>query len=719
MKNKILIPLIIIGGLIAFFSFKYKGKSIQTKEDKRQLVIEAVMKAVEGAHFSPRTIDDEFSSRVYQKAISQFDLDKLYFTKKDITKLKTYEFKIDDEIKQSSIEFFDSLDAIYLRDVTIAEKFYTKILSEPFSFKTNEKLQLNADKEEFATNEEELMDRWREHLKYRVLSKYIDLKNEQDKKKENKDSVNAVMKTDLQLEEQAREDVKKSYDRYFKRIHKWKDDDRFTAYVNFITTNEDPHTEYFPPREKKGFDEQMSGSFFGIGALLKQENDKTIISSIVTGSPSWKQGDLKSGDEIQKVAQDEATPVDIGGYEIDDVVKLIRGEKGTIVKLTVKKTDGSIKIIPIIRGVVQLEETFAKSAIIKSSVGQVGYIFLPEFYADFNHTSGRRCAVDVEKEVRKLKDAGVAGIIIDLRYNSGGSLGDVVDMSGIFIGKNPVVQVKSNHASPSVLKAQAADSPLYSGPLAVMISGNSASASEILAAVLQDYKRAVIVGSTSYGKGSVQKMVSLDDMIDPMTRLQFTDEKNGSDGFSIGALKLTMEKFYRVNGGSTQLKGVTPDITLPDLYEYEDDDMGERHSKSALPWDVIPAANYKPTNSIVNLKQLAQNSENRVNNNAIFKLIDENAAQVKKRKDNNVVSLNEAQYKKEQEQLNSLSKRIEEAQKKATLLEMINLDADKERINLDSASVKKNTDWLKNISKDVYICETVNIINDLYMQLKK
>ncbi len=597
------------------------------------------------------------------------------------------------------------------------KKYYKEILSKPFTFTSTETLQLDAAKEDYAANETELGERLRENLKYRVLAKYVDLKNDQDKRIEKKDSKDTTkIKTDQQLEAQAREDLRKFYqDRVFKNYHKQKDDDRFTAYINVITTMEDPHTEYFPPIEKKGFDEQMSGSFVGIGAQLNPANDKVTVSMIITGSPSWKQGELKVGDEIQKVAQGDKPPVDIQGYELDDVVHLIRGEKGTEVRLTVKRTDGSTKVIPIIRGVVEKEETFAKSAIIKSDDGPIGYIRLPEFYADFNHTSGRTCSTDIAEEVKKLKASGVTGIILDLRGNGGGSLGDVVDMAGLFVGKGPVVQVKSNHAAPSVLRSQPGDSILYTGPMAIMVDDGSASASEILAAAMQDYKRAVIVGTMTYGKGSVQKMVNLDDMVDPMTRLQMAnDTSGGAEGSSIGALKLTMEKFYRVNGGSTQMKGVTPDITIPDNHDaYDDDELGERTQKSALPWDEIPAANYKPTNSIGNVQVLAQMSQSRVNANPTFKQIQENSQYFKDKREDNTVSLNETKYRKEQEEINARSKKFDELMKKAVLLDLTNPAADMHKINLDSASIAKNNDWLKAISKDIYISETVNIIKDL------
>jgi carboxyl-terminal processing protease len=719
MKNKILIPLLITGILAAFFSFKYSRANSASQQDRRKLVMETVMKTIQGGHFSPRPLDDTFSSRVYRKMVSTLDYEKVFFTKADIAKLKAYEFQIDDEIKQGSTEFFDSLEAIYKRRLVESEKYYPEILKTPFSYTSNESIQLNPDKVEYAADASEISDRWRQNLKYRALVKYVDLKKEQDKKKENKDSVNAKLKTDAELELQAREDVKKLYQRLFKQKKKTKNDEYFTWFMNVITENEDPHTSYFPPIEKKAFDEAMSGSFFGIGAQLREdfEQGKIFVTSIVTGSASWKQGELKGGDEIMKVAQGDKAPVDVQGMEINDVVKLIRGEKGTEVRLTVKKADGAVKVVPIKRDVVQLEDTYAKSAIIKDKSGLIGYIYLPEFYADFNHTSGRTCSSDIAAEVKKLKDAGVSGIILDLRNNGGGSLGDVVDMSGLFVGKGPVVQVKSNHSAPNVLRAQPNnDSPSYTGPLVIMVNQNSASASEILAAAMQDYKRAVIVGSTTYGKGTVQKMVSLDDMVDPMARLHMMSDTAGGQSGSIGSLKLTMEKFYRINGGSTQLKGVTPNIQLPDASDaYDDDDMGsgERRNKSALPWDEVPAANYRTTNSVPNMSELVRKSESRVNSNPNFKQISENAKFIKMKKENNIASLNEQQYKKDQEEINALSKKTEELEKKNTPLDMTNPMADMSRINADSSSVAKNKEWLKNLGKDIYLSEAVNILNDM------
>ena len=713
MKNKILIPLLILGVLAAFFSFKYSGRNTRSSQDKRKLVIETVMAAMQHDHFSPRQIDDTFSSRVFHKTVDYFDYNKMYFTKQDITKLSAFEFQIDDQIKNNSLEFFDSLDAIYQRRIAGAEKFYQIILAKPFNFTSNERLQMDAKKETYADGETGLNAKWELVLKYRVLEKYVDLKDTQEKKK--KDSAQIKLKSDSELEAQAREDVKKMQQRMFKRFEKMKDDDRFTVFVNQIAETEDPHTSYLPPVDKKDFDVMMSGSFFGIGAQLREDpdNSKIIITAIVTGSPSWKQGELKADDVILKVAQGDKPPVDIQGYDINDAIKLIRGEKGTEVRLTVKKPDGTTKVIPIIRDVITLDETFAKSAIVNSKDGRIGYIYLPEFYANFNQTSGRRCAIDVAEEVKKLKAEGVNGIILDLRNNGGGSLGDVVEMASIFVGKGPVVQVKNSNASVSTLRSQMNDTALYSGPFAIMVNQGSASASEILAAAMQDYKRAVIVGAPTYGKGTVQKMLPLDEMLNPMTRMQLQNDTSSADP-SIGTLKLTMEKFYRVNGGSTQLKGVVPDIALPDDFAFlDDDDLGERRNKSALPYDEIPAANIRLSNKVNNVTQLAAMSKSRVAANPVFKLEQEKAAALKKKMDNNTASLNEKEFRKERDEMNAISKQLEEIQKKVPTLDMMNLVADKARVNLDSAAITKNKEWLKRVGKDIYIAETVNIINDM------
>ncbi|MBA3829453.1 MAG: carboxy terminal-processing peptidase [Taibaiella sp.] len=719
MKNKILIPVIILGVLAAFFSFKYAAGDA-TSDERKAVIMETLLGAVKEGHYSPREINDTFSARVYDRIIGELDPEKRFFSQADMNELGKYKFKIDDEINSGSLEFYHKLNDVFTKRIVDAEKNYKEALLKPFTFTGNEEIQLYGDKLPYAKDDKALKDRWRGYMKYRVLGKYVDLKKAQNKRKEDKDTSLKTIKTDVVLEADARESIRKNQATFFKRLHKITEDDRFEIFMNAIANTEDPHTDYFAPKAKKRFDEIMSGTFYGIGAQLRDDGGKVKIVNVVTGSPCWKQGELKAGDEIMKVAQGEKEAVDVEGFDIDDVVQLIRGSKGSEVRLTVKQGNGAIKVIPITRGEVLLEDIFAHSAIIKSTDGDIGYIYLPEFYSDFQHINGRRCAEDVKKEVDKLKTAGVKGIILDLRNNGGGSLSDVVDMAGLFVGHGPVVQVKSSDAAPMTLRAND-KAPLYDGPMAVMINQNSASASEIMAAAMQDYKRAVIVGSTTYGKGTVQKVISLDELLNPLERMKLANSgksvlaPNGEQQTGgIGSLKITVQKFYRVNGGSTQLRGVTPDILLPDAYAMID--MGERHDKAALKWDEIAPADYHPIQNTLNVDALRALSTPRVITNPTFQLIVESAARLKREQDKNTFPLNEVAYVKELEENAATNKKVEELQKKTTPYSIFNPKEDMDRINADTASVAKNNDWIKNLKKDIYITETVNILNDANKQ---
>lgn len=727
MKYKILVPILIGGFLAAFFSFKYAGgnEDKRTEDAYNRQVVGTVMSALEQVHYSPRPLNDSFSARVYKRVLEQLDYDKKLFTQQDIQRLSKYQYALDDNIEANTVAFFADLNKELNKSLDRAEGFYKEILSKPFSFNGNDSIQLDGEKLNFAANEKELKDRWFKFLKYRTLVRYNELVKAQEKLAEEKSgkvakedenaeideetgedlTVKATkVQTPAEMEEEARKSVRKNQEYFFRRFRKIDEDKRFALVVNAITNTEDPHTDYFPPEDKKRFDEQMSGSFFGIGAQLKDEDGKIKIVSVVPGAPAWKQGELKAGDEIMKVGQGSELPEDIQGYDLEDVVKKIRGPEGTVVKLTVKKLDGAVKVIPITRGRVNMEETFARSAVINTERGQVGYIYLPEFYADFQQANGRRAATDVAKEIVKLKNAGVDGIILDLRYNGGGSLNDVVEMGGFFIDRGPIVQVKSNRSAPVVLRDNESGE-LWDGPLVIMVNMGSASASEIMAAAMQDYKRAVIVGSTTFGKGTVQKILPLD-RNDPISAVLA-----GNNAKAIGSLKITVQKFYRVNGGSTQLRGVTPDIMLPDLYQYID--VGERRDKSAMPWDEIAPTGYTAWRNPVNVSALAAASKKRVAANPSFQLISANARRMKERNDHQVYSLNAAGYRQQTDAANADSKKLKELQEKSTPYEITNLKEDLPRINLDETNKEKNNKWLKDLQKDIYITETVHIVMDM------
>lgn len=707
MKNKILIPLFILSVLAAFYSFKYTSDS-GVPDDRKKQIIQSVVKVIQQTHLSPREMNDTFSARLFTKVLNNLDYDKRFYTQADVDAMEKYHYILDNGDGDNMVSFYNDLSETYKKRLDQVEGYYNDAISKPFTFDTDEELNLNGEKLAFAKTDAELKDRWVKYVKYRVLMKYVDLKDAQQKRIDSKDTSLKKVLTDKELEADARTSTKKSMDLFFKKAHKAKEEDRFALFVNSITGVEDPHTDYFPPEDKKEFDEAMSGTFYGIGAQLREEDGKIKIVAIMTGYPAWKQGDLKAGDEVLKVAQGDSAAVDIQGFDINDAIKLIKGPKGTTVKLTVRHTGGAQQIIPIVRDKVEREETFAKSAIINSPKGPVGYIFLPEFYADFNHmgAAGRRCSDDVALEVLKLKKAGVQGIILDLRNNGGGSLNDVVSMGGLFVDQGPIVQVKQTGA-----EAMQLDDPqkgsLYDGPMAIMVNIGSASASEIMAAAMQDYKRAVIVGSTTFGKGTVQKVLSLDEFNNWMQRASGKPITNDS----LGSLKLTIQKFYRINGGSTQLKGVVPDVMLPD--PYSDIDLGERRDKAALAWDEIPAAKYSTVGNPVDATKLAALSKERISKNPSFDIIKETGARYKKLEKENVVSLNEKKYRKELDEANAISKKLEELEKKNTSLTITNPGDDLAKINVDSASINKNDAWLKMLKKDIYLSETVNILNDM------
>ena len=706
MKNKVLIPLVITGAIAAFLSFKYIGKDDTPQTNDRKVYIQdRMMSAIDAAHYAPRELNDSFSVHVYNELLETIDYDKKFFNKQDLAKLDKFKFGIDDELRNHSVAFYDNFTAIFTSTLDRTEAFYKEALKTPFQFTTEESIQLNGDKLDFPANDAAQKQRWHDLLKYRVLARYVEMQKEQEAPADTVDGIvrkKEKAKTNAEMEAAARESVLKNQDRYFKSLRQLDDVQRFAIYMNAIAHVEDPHTDYFPPEDKKRFDEAMSGSFFGIGAQLKDDEGKIKVVAIIAGTPSWKQGDLKAGDVIIKVAQGKAEPEDIRGLEINDVIKKIRGPKGTEVRLTVTRIDGSQKVVPIVRDKVDLEDTYARSAVLGSGADKVGYIYLPEFYANFNDAAGRRCATDVAKEVIKLKAAGVSGIILDLRNNGGGSLSDVVDMAGLFIDAGPMVQVESGRGGATVLRDQDRGI-LYDGPMAVMINQGSASASEIMAAAMQDYRRAIIVGTPSFGKGTVQKILPLDES-DIFGNIKNTGVE------PIGSLKITVQKFYRINGGSTQLRGVTPDIVLPDIYSQIN--LGERRDKAALPWDEIPAADYSGINGL-NVAMLKAASNKRVAENGIYNLVVKSTYKMKQKEDDNSYSLNEKKYRAELDSASVMNDKMEELQKLGKPLTLTNPKEDLPRINLDSSTVLKNQTWLKNVGKDIYISETVNIINDM------
>lgn len=682
----------------------------EKNEPKEKLIMGSTYEILKSFHYSPQNLDDTYSQRIFDLYMKTLDYNKVYFTKDQIDILSTYKTKIDDEIKSNSLEFFNlSLELINTQLQKIKE-LYPKLLAKPFDYSVKEEISINSEKRTYCANQKELEEYWRKYIKYQVLTEIITMENEQ-KKQLDSAKTDFVAKTTAQLEDTARQIVLKRYDTRFKRIAKISRNDRFSAYVNAIAGAFDPHTNYFPPTEKEDFDISMSGKLEGIGATLSEKDGYIKVVEIVPGSPSWKQGELKAEDIILKVAQGDKEPVDIVDMRLDEAVRLIRGPKGTKVVLTVKKIDGSIVTIPIVRDVIVLEEKYAKSTIITTNdkkAYKVGYIYLPQFYTDMNDIHGRKCSKDIENEVTKLKNAQVDGIIIDLRNNGGGSLNDVVEIGGLFINEGPIVQVKSMDA-PAKQYNDRDGKTLYDGPLAIMVNTFSASASEILAAAMQDYKRAIIIGTEStYGKGTVQRIVDIDRLVSH----EYQPHK------PLGAIKVTIQKFYRINGGTTQFQGVKPDIILPDLYDKID--IGEKELDYPLPWSEIKSVPYTTWKQAPNIKDLTKKSANRIQKDSSFSLIKEASKWLAATKDQETMPLEINEFRKKDEQEIALSKKYKEAGKCPVPFEIINLtQTTKENATLDSVAQKRIEDWNKSIKEDVTLYESYLILSDHIKTIQK
>jgi carboxyl-terminal processing protease len=689
---------------VALWSFIPKEKASDPEKDK--LLIELLAFVIEKGHYNPAAIDDAFSKGVYKDYLNALDPSKRFFLQSDIDEFAKYETKIDDFIREKDLTFFDLTYACLMKRMDESKSYYKEALANPFDYKKDENFNTDYETMPYSKNVQELKERWRLQLKLSALSSLVEKQKLEEDKLKNKEAIKkSEPKTFQQLEKETRESTLNSLNDNFNFIADLNREDWFSVYVNAIASRFDPHTSYMAPSEKERFDVSMSGKLEGIGARLQKKGDFTEISELISGGPAWRGKQLESGDMVLKVAQGDAEPVDVVGMRLDDVVKKIKGPKGTEVRLTVKKTDGTIKVITIIRDEVEIEETYVKSSIVEKDGFKYGVIYLPKFYINFEDINSRDAGKDVAIEVERLKNEGVQGIVMDVRDNGGGSLKTVVDIAGLFIEQGPIVQIKSAAGKKEVLydrdiKVQ------WDGPLVVMINEFSASASEILAAAIQDYKRGVIIGSKqSYGKGTVQNVIDLNQFV------------RGSTYGDLGALKTTTQKFYRINGGSTQLEGVKSDIAIPDKYSYLK--MGERDIDNAMPWDKIDPADFKIWDKQNNFDLAIAESKTRMKNNAQMKLIDENAKWLDERNKENVYSLNIDKFKAEQKSLEDKNKKYKSIVDYKNAFEFKSLPYEIESMNNDSVLKEKRDRWHESLSKDIYIEEAIHILNDLQSENKK
>lgn len=680
--------------LLAFASCSFTTKTFEDP-DKDKLLIQVITYVLQRGHFDPKEINDDFSAEVFADYLDQLDPLKRYFYKSDIEEFEAFKFQLDDQLKEYDISFFNLTYDRLVQRIEESKAIYKEVLDTPFDYSIDEEFNSDYENIGYVKNKKQMKERWRQQLKFSNLVNYDDLMSAQETSEEKK--------TLTEIEAEARAETLKSIDLYYNDyIDDLDRQDWFSMYINAIVEEFDPHTNYFAPEDKENFNQQMSGKLEGIGARLSKRMDNTKIVELISGGPAWRGNELEVGDIIMKVRQeDEEEPVNIVGMRLDDAIKLIKGPKGTTVILTVKKVDGTIEDISITRDVVEIEETYAKSSIVEKNNRRFGVINLPKFYVDFEDYKSRNAASDIKQEIERLKAEGMEGLVLDLRNNGGGSLPVVVDIAGMFIKEGPIVQVRATGEPKEVLKDKD-KSIVWDGPLVIMVNELSASASEILAAAMQDYKRAIVIGSKqTYGKGTVQNFLDLNNMV--------RNNKNGD----LGALKLTTQKFYRINGGSTQLEGVKSDVVVLDRYSFID--VGEKDQKNPLPWDKIDSVDYTFWDGYFDYNETIENSTQRMNANEQLKLIGENAKWIKTRMDENIHSLNYKKYKAQLELNEEEAKRFDKISEYQSNLTFESLPYEKDLFKTDTILKEKRDRWHKSLSQDVYVEEAINVLEDLKM----
>ena len=697
--NKILL-------FVPLMSLMFCFNSPQNDNDKMHIIMINVKNAL-SFHYAPKPINDAYSEEVYNNYFESIDPTKKYFLQSDMDEFAKHRNLLDDYLNKGDLIFYkQTIDRLYER-VDEIDKMTQDIFSKPINLDENEEFILEPKLKNHPANKKELYNEWNKYIKYNILQEIETMTSKEEAQKEKRDSVIAHRLKDtinvktLSLEEKknkATEEIKELLSHTLKRFKKRKKMDWFSVYMNAYTEVFDPHTNYFSPKDKEDFDTNFAGKVIGIGAQIQEKKGHLYMGPLVVGAPAWKSKQISEGDKILKVkAKPNEEHTNVVGMLVDEAVRLIRGEKNTEVVLTLQKKDGSIKEVKLIREEVSIEDTFARSIVINSPNGEkFGYIYLPSFNADFENPNGRNASDDVKAEILKLKAKNIKGIILDVRSNGGGALTEVVDIMGLFIKNGPVVQVKDGSGKIDILRNRS-NTPIWDGPLLIMQSEFSASASEILAGAVKDYQRGVVLGSPhSYGKGTVQ------------TFIEFNRFMRTNDDF--GSLKLTIQKFYRINGKSTQLKGVDADIPMKGLFTYAE--IGEKYKENALPWDQIPTANFSSSYSL-NLQKLLNNSQKRLANDNVYQLLQESALWREKLDKEEKIALNLTKFMELMKNRKEHIKKFKPLSKYDNQLKFTLHSDEENRTKKDIAFKQKSESWIKNLRKDIYLKEAINVISEI------
>lgn len=700
---------------MSLLAFCFCKPMLDTDEEREKLIVKNTRNTLTYLHYKPATVDDKFSENVFNKYLEYIDPSKRFLLQSDYDLFKKDYHNLDDYYKSENLGLYNStVDTIYKR-IAEAEKYSMDALSKPFDFNQKENFNIDYKTSKFAKDKNESKDLWRKYLKYNVMLEIISMQDElKGQKKDTLDNSSSIkpIKDPLadekkkitkdmpfaEVEKMAREEVKDLISDYFRRIKQTKRENYFSIYMNSFTEQYDPHTTYFSPTSKEDFEFEMSGQMEGIGAKIQDKRGYATIAELIVGGPAWKSNKLEVGDKIIKVAQGKnGEAKNIVGMILSDAIRLIKGKKGTEVVLTIQKKDGSQQTISLIREVIESEEVFARSSVITDEKGdKYGIIYLPEFYTPMGKEGGRYPSDDIKKEIEILKKENIKGLVFDVRNNGGGSLEEVVKISGLFINQGPIVQVRRSDGMLKIHEDKD-NSIAYDGPLVVMVNELSASASEIFAAAMQDYGRAVIVGSPqTFGKGTVQTILPL-------------DRQSGSD--ELGAIKLTIQKFYRVNGGSTQLKGVQSDIALVDQFTYED--ISEASRSEALNWDQIKPLVIAKWPSAFDLAKIKTNSKTRLANNAHLALMNESFKFIKSMEDVKEIPLNLEDYKTYRKTREDKIKKFETLDKYKNNFKFTMNQNDLATTKTDTVLKAKRNNWFKGMQKDFYLNEAVNVLRDI------